>query len=373
MSSADKCMEVVQKIEGISTSLVLKAARRFENVEVRNVFLGLNDANRVAWVWELANDCLFLGSMSDSDDEIESGLVQQNDDDGSEDEMLGYFLFNVAAPLISNQPKIRIPQNTSRLSGEDWLLELLNGADTRFYNALRLTKPCFRALVDEFKTRGLLFNSQRAHVSVEEKVAIFLRTVGHQHKHRVLGDRFQHSLNTINHAIHDVLRALLTLSPLYITPPDFFNTPQRVVNSHDFYPYFKASSMSTRYHLQEYRAAGVHPTTPQELFNLRHSQLRNVVERCFGVLKMRFPVLRYGMSCYSIKTQVDMVIACCVIHNFIRRFGMADMCFDQNVDGVNADPTMHSVARNATRQTIEAQTELRTAIADAMWQNMNTI
>ncbi|KAL8477381.1 hypothetical protein ACS0TY_029619 [Phlomoides rotata] len=119
MSSADMCMEVVQKIEGISTS-----------------------------------------SMSDSDDEIESGLVQQNDDDGSEDEMLGYFLFNVAAPLISNQPKIRIPQNTSCLSGEDWLLELLNGADTQFYNALRLTKPCFRALVDEFKTRGLLFNSQ---------------------------------------------------------------------------------------------------------------------------------------------------------------------------------------------------------------------
>ncbi|KAL8513905.1 hypothetical protein ACS0TY_013141 [Phlomoides rotata] len=153
--------------------------------------------------------------------------------------MLGYFLFNVAAPLILNQPKIRIPQNTNHLSGEDWLLELLNGADTQFYNALRLTKPCFRALVDEFKTHGLLFNSQQAHVSIEEKVAIFLRTVGHQHKHHVLGDRFQHSLSTINHAIHDVLRALLTLSPLYITQPDFVNTPQRVVNSHDFYPYFK--------------------------------------------------------------------------------------------------------------------------------------
>ncbi|KAL8546816.1 hypothetical protein ACS0TY_006509 [Phlomoides rotata] len=166
-------------------------------------------------------------SMSDSDDEIGSGLVQQNDDDGSKDEMVGYFLFNVVAPLILNQPKIH------------WLLELLNGVDTQFYNALRLTKPCFRALVDEFKTRELLFNSQRAHVFVEEKVVIFLRTIGHQHKHRVLGDQFQHSLSTINHDIHDVLRALLTLSPLYITPPDFVNTPQRVLNSHDFYPYFK--------------------------------------------------------------------------------------------------------------------------------------
>ncbi|KAL8515218.1 hypothetical protein ACS0TY_014071 [Phlomoides rotata] len=56
MSSADICLDVVQKIEGIPTSLVLKDARRFENVEARNVFLGLNDANRVAWVWDLANE-----------------------------------------------------------------------------------------------------------------------------------------------------------------------------------------------------------------------------------------------------------------------------------------------------------------------------
>ncbi|KAL8522121.1 hypothetical protein ACS0TY_012318 [Phlomoides rotata] len=56
MSSADICLDVVQKIEGIPTSLVLKVARHFENVEARNVFLGLNDANRVAWVWDLANE-----------------------------------------------------------------------------------------------------------------------------------------------------------------------------------------------------------------------------------------------------------------------------------------------------------------------------
>ncbi|KAL8546815.1 hypothetical protein ACS0TY_006508 [Phlomoides rotata] len=37
------------------------------------------------------------------------------------------------------------------------------------------------------------------------------------------------------------------------------------------YECFLAPYRSTRYHLQEYMAAGVHPTTPQELFNLRHS------------------------------------------------------------------------------------------------------
>lgn len=88
---------------------------------------------------------------------------------------------------------------------------------------------------------------------------------------------------------------------------------------------------------------------------------------------MRFPVLRYGMPCYSMRTQVDMVIACCVIHNFIRRFGMADTLFDQTVEGVNADPTIHSVARNATRQTIDEQSVRRDAIADAMWQNRGII
>ena len=44
-----------------------------------------------------------------------------------------------------------------------------------------------------------------------------------------------------------------------------------------------------RYHLKEY---SVHPLeNPKELFNLRHTSLRIAIERVFGVLKKRFPII----------------------------------------------------------------------------------
>ena len=39
-----------------------------------------------------------------------------------------------------------------------------------------------------------------------------------------------------------------------------------------------------RYHLRDFQG-GDHPEGAKELFNYRHSSLRNVIERCFGILK----------------------------------------------------------------------------------------
>jgi hypothetical protein len=46
-----------------------------------------------------------------------------------------------------------------------------------------------------------------------------------------------------------------------------------------------------RYHLKEWVRGARRPQNREELFNLRHSMLRNVVERTFGVAKKRFGVL----------------------------------------------------------------------------------
>ncbi|KAF7318617.1 DDE Tnp4 domain-containing protein [Mycena chlorophos] len=42
---------------------------------------------------------------------------------------------------------------------------------------------------------------------------------------------------------------------------------------------------STQYHLQEWALGRRRPQTREELFNLRHAQARNVIERIFGVIK----------------------------------------------------------------------------------------
>ena len=47
------------------------------------------------------------------------------------------------------------------------------------------------------------------------------------------------------------------------------------------------------YHLKENSTRG--PENAEEIFNLQHSSLRNVIERTFGVLKKQFPIIS-GMT-----------------------------------------------------------------------------
>ncbi|RKF78496.1 hypothetical protein GcM1_211064 [Golovinomyces cichoracearum] len=63
------------------------------------------------------------------------------------------------------------------------------------------------------------------------------------------------------------------------------------------------------------------PQTKQELFNLRHAKLRNVVERVFGVFKNRFRIFLNGRDGFSLKTQDKLIIACSALHNWINEYG----------------------------------------------------
>ena len=73
------------------------------------------------------------------------------------------------------------------------------------------------------------------------------------------------------------------------------------------------------YHIKEFREANDGgPRNAKELFNLKRSSLRMIVERCFGVLKKRFPIL-VMMPSFSYPYQCELVSCCVLIHNFIRR------------------------------------------------------
>ena len=67
-----------------------------------------------------------------------------------------------------------------------------------------------------------------------------------------------------------------------------------------------------------------YPTNAKELFNLRHSSLRVIVERAFGALKNRFRVLD-NKPFHTYKTQVKLVLAYYILHNWIIRFGMDEV------------------------------------------------
>jgi hypothetical protein len=65
--------------------------------------------------------------------------------------------------------------------------------------------------------------------------------------------------------------------------------------------------------------------TPKEKFNRIHSYICNVIERSFGVLKMKWQIL-YKMPPYSMVTQKKAVAVTMVLHNFIREHASGDVC-----------------------------------------------
>ena len=73
-----------------------------------------------------------------------------------------------------------------------------------------------------------------------------------------------------------------------------------------------------RYHLRQWIHGEQQPQNPKELFNLRHAQVRNVIERIYGAVKRAFPVLANMPTGYFIEEQIDIVECCFLMYNFRR-------------------------------------------------------
>jgi hypothetical protein len=139
-----------------------------------------------------------------------------------------------------------------------------------------------------------------------------------------------------------------------------------------------------RYHLQTFQHGQELPRTMRELFNYRHSSLRSVVERSFAVLKNRFPIL-YLMPPYLVRYQRLFVIACCTLHNFIRKYsGTEDPYFKEALMRLNPwvdedDRQERDMASNVSPGERPDQSEassifmgqVRDAMAISMWNLSN--
>ncbi|WVZ58505.1 hypothetical protein U9M48_008776 [Paspalum notatum var. saurae] len=111
-----------------------------------------------------------------------------------------------------------------------------------------------------------------------------------------------------------------------------------------FLPLFRG----VQYHLNEW---GNNPMqNEKELFNLKHSSLRVTVERAFGSLKRRFKILDDATPYFSFTTQVEIVVACCIIHNWI----IQDGCDEFIIPEQNWMPT-YSHASSSSGQAMEVE------------------
>ncbi|KAK9056498.1 hypothetical protein SSX86_023860 [Deinandra increscens subsp. villosa] len=255
----------------------------------------------------------------------------------------------------------------SALTGHEYTQELLHGSSTQCLEMMRMSRDAYVLLCNHFNQRNWLQSSRS--ITFQEKMAMFFIVIGHNERMRMVKRRFQHSTETIHRCFHEVLNAMMNFAREVIVPTSsnpFAYASDRHRRLKQIFPGaigaldgtlvhavvpndqqaryrgrgkdkyylcdvaytntrgFMAPYRNTRYWLADFRRQRA--LTKEEKFNHAHTQLRNVIERAYGVLKARFPVLKQ-MAPYPFPIQRDIVIACFAIHNFIRKWNIHDQLF----------------------------------------------
>jgi hypothetical protein len=108
--------------------------------------------------------------------------------------------------------------------------------DVTCINMLRLSKPSFFRLCNLFRDHGLLQDT--IHMFVEQQVAMFLNTVGHNLRNRLVGTNFNRSGETVSRYFNKVHHAVGELRYDFIRPPSS-TTPAKITGNPRWDPYFK--------------------------------------------------------------------------------------------------------------------------------------
>lgn len=117
------------------------------------------------------------------------------------------------------------------------------------------------------------------------------------------------------------------------------------------------------------------PSNREELFNLRHSSLRQFIERMLGVLKLWFKILAVKFQ-INLKQQYDKFIACTCVHNMKPRCnGKSHLIFWEAEHSSNKESriSVKDTAEDYNSQTATSNhypkecENWRDGMAEAMW------
>ncbi|XP_068466573.1 uncharacterized protein [Phaseolus vulgaris] len=328
--------------------------------------------------------------------------------------MIGYGLNVLRVLTETNNPIPEfIPQKERR---RQELMSYLVHTE-RCRDIIRMSPEAFINLCQRIRGTDMVKDAFRS--IVEEQVAKFLHIIGYNVKNRSVSFFFHRSGETVSRHFHNVLKAILMMHGEFLIQPAGTEVEPHILNNNRFFPYFKdclgaidgthvrvkvprvdaprfrgrkdwptqnvfaackyylgdAGFMlktqvitpyrGVRYHLKEYSRRG--PQNARELFNHRHSSLRNVIERTFGVLKKRFPIIISGTEPhYSVDTMTDIVLACCILHNFLRGVDNDDSLLEE-VDRELMQGDI-DVSHSQTREDdYRLGSQIRDTIANEMW------
>ncbi|CAN1824997.1 Putative nuclease HARBI1 [Linum perenne] len=104
---------------------------------------------------------------------------------------------------------------------------------------------------------------------------------------------------------------------------------------------------------------------------MKHSSARNVIERTFGILKMRWAILR-DTTWFSPDVLSRIVHACCLLHNFIRQEAGIDGLewnFNHTSSPETIPPPEEMDEVGGSMQPTPEWTNFRNNKAQEMWRN----
>ncbi|XP_027169408.1 protein ALP1-like [Coffea eugenioides] len=141
-------------------------------------------------------------------------------------------------------------------------------------------------------------------VTLEESVAIALYGLSHDLTQRVLGERFQHSTETIHRRVRRLCQALVQLAPIALRHRNTDTTHPRIRNNRRFYPWFK-DCIGT---IDGTHVSASVPRGEQDAFRNRKGTLsQNVLAACDH--DMRFVYVRVGWegSAHDSRVLMDVI------------------------------------------------------------------
>jgi DDE superfamily endonuclease len=168
-----------------------------------------------------------------------------------------------------------------------------------------------------------------------------------------------------------VLRVALERGGFSIPPGRYYLADAGYANTGRFLSPFRGHV----YHLRDFEqvARSGRYRSAEDLFNHRHSQLRNIIERAFGVLKNRFKILKI-MHPYKFKKQCLVVLACFILHNFIIRQNElqneGDDILDQELEKQPREDEDEESDEENDPIDIYTGDVLRTTIKNVLWEHM---
>jgi hypothetical protein len=111
-------------------------------------------------------------------------------------------------------------------------------SDVTCVNMLRLNRSSFFRFCQLIRNRGLLQDT--IHMCVEQQIAMFLHTIGHNVRNRLVGTNFARSGETVSRYFNKVLHAVGELRHDFIKPPSSA-TPTKITGNPRWDPYFNVS------------------------------------------------------------------------------------------------------------------------------------